>query len=204
MTLRKNMKKDIVMYKDGAFEDFRGIAHKFIVCALSTSFYNEDPDYSVVLATTDEMNGVGLDEITLPRAVFIGISVCNPGNGSTKVGDDWNEEKGKMIALAKAKGFKYDKPWKSAALFATRPGLISTELVEALLNKEVQHVIDDPESVIPGYNKMKADYERKLEDKKFLDGVSSEVLEIGSKLATMSEDDIANVVNVALIKSANE
>lgn len=186
------MKKDIVMYKNGSFVDFQGVTRQFIVCALSTSQFDND-SYQAYLGIYHE-DGTLEGEATLPRAVFIGISVCNPQ-------DEWDEEKGRMIALSKARGFKATAPEKSAAIFTTRAGMISEPLVNALLTREVEHVKDDPGYVIKGYNQMKAKWEEKQEMQKYLEETPSELLEIGSKLATLKEEDIARVINVALIKS---
>lgn len=191
------MKKDVVMYKKGVIVDFQGLEHPFIVCALSTNSFNSN---DVEIVTYDD-NGFALGEVIPQRAVFIGVSVCNPGNGADRPGDVWNEDKGKMIALAKAKGFKLTAPNKSVALFATRAGLISELLVNALLEREVQHIQEDPECVIKGYNQMKARWEQKQEEAKYLAETPTELLELGSKLATMKDFEIERVINVALIKS---
>lgn len=194
------MKKDVVMYQKGVITDFQGVEHPFIVCALSTSAYNEDPDFEVALSVYSEEEQDYYADAELPRAVFIGVAVCNPGNGN-KPGDVWNEEKGKMIALAKARGFKFDKPEKSAALFATRAGMISEILVTALLTKEVEHIKDDPECVIPGYNQMKERWERKQAEQRYLQETPENLLKMGEALSTLKEEDIERVINVALIKS---
>lgn len=186
------MKKDIVMYKNGSFVDFQGVTRQFIVCALSTSQFNND--MQAVYLTAYDDTGTVEGETLLPRAVFIGISVCNPL-------DKWDEEKGKMVALAKARGFKASAPEKSAALFTTRAGMISESLVNALLTREVEHVKDDPGYVIKGYNQMKARWEEEQEMAKYLEETPEDLLEIGKKLATLEESDIARVINVALIKS---
>lgn len=186
------MKKDIVMYRNGSFVDFQGVTRQFVVCALSTNQFNND--MQEVYLTAYDSNGVVEGETLLPRAVFIGISVCNPL-------DEWDEEKGKMIALSKARGFKADAPEKSAALFTTRPGMISELLVQALLTREAEHVQEDPECAIKGYNQMKARWEQKQEYKKFIDETPAELLELGTKLASLDESSIARVINVALIKS---
>ena len=187
------MKKDVAMFEKGVIVDFRGAEHPFIVCALSTSAFQND-QYSIELVSYDNVYGGEVDNLEIPRAVFIGISVCNPG-------DEWNEEKGKMIALNKAKGFKPQNIRKSAALFATRGGLISESMVSALAKKEVQHVIDDPEYAIKGYNQMKLNYERKQEIKKYIDDTPDSLRELGEKIASLSDEDMSRVINVALIKS---
>ena len=194
------MKKDVVMYQKGVITDFKGVEHPFIVCALSTSSFNEDPDYDVALTVYDEELADYCADAPLPRAVFLGVAVCNPGS-DTKAGDEWDEEKGKMIALAKAKGFKFLKPEKAAAIFATRPGLISEILVSALLTKEVEHIKDSPESVIPGYNQMKARWEQQQAAKKYLSETPEPLLELGDKLSSLKGNEVERVINVALIKS---
>lgn len=194
------MKKDIVMYKNGSFVDFQGLEHPFIVCALSTSSFNTEEN-SVELSCYNNENDILEGNMVLPRAVFVGVSICNPGNGSDRPGDMWNEEKGKMIALAKAKGFKAIAPEKSAALFATRAGMISEPLVQALLTREVEHIKEDPECVIKGYNQMKARWEEKQKAAEYIKESPEELIELGSKLATLNESDIERVINIALIKS---
>lgn len=184
------MKKDIVMYKNGSFVDFQGVTRQFIVCALSTSQFNSQDVYLTIY----DDDGIIQSELALTRAVFIGISVCNPQ-------DEWNEEKGKMIALSKARGFKASAPEKSAAIFTARAGMISEPLVQALLTREVEHIKEDPECAIKGYNQMKARWEEKQEMAKYLEETPEDLLEIGKKLATLEESDIARVINVALIKS---
>ena len=193
------MKKDIVMYKNGSIIDFQGIEHPFIVCALSTSSFQTE-DKSAYLVTYDSNTGQDIADFEFPRAVFIGVAVCNPGT-DTKSGDVWDEEKGKMIALAKARGFKFTKPEKSAALFATRAGMISEILVSALLTKEVDHIKDDPECAIPGYNQMKARWEAQQEAKKYLEETPENLLKLGTEISNLSEDDVERVINVALIKA---
>lgn len=188
------MKKDVVMYQKGVITDFKGVEHPFIVCALSTSDLTRNPDYEACLSVYDTEIGDYCSEAELPRAVFIGVAVCNPG-------DEWNEEKGKMIALAKAKGFKPERPEKSAAIFATRAGMISEILVSALLTKEVDHIKEDPECVIPGYNQMKARWEEQLRAKKYLEETPENLRQLGETLSTLKEDEIERVINVALIKS---
>lgn len=186
------MKKDVVMYKSGSFVDFQGVSRQFVVCALSTSQFNSGEQKTYLTAYVNDVIVGG--ELLLPRAVFIGIAVCNPL-------DEWNEEKGKMIALAKAKGFKPDAPEKSAALFATRAGLISEGMVKAILDREVQHVIDAPESVIKGYSQMKARWEEKQAMKKYVEETPDELKAISTQLNKLTSEQIERVINVALIQS---
>ena len=196
------MKKDVVMFEKGSFIDFQGLEHPFIVCALSTSSFNNEN--GEVTITTYDNQGYCIADTKCPRAVFIGVAVCNPGNGKDRLGDEWNEEKGKMIALAKARGFKHAAPEKSAALFTTRAGMISEPLVKALLTREVEHIKEDPECVIKGYNQMKARWDLKQEEKKYLANTPEHLLELGDKISSLKDYEIERVINVALIKSADE
>lgn len=184
------MKKDVIMFEKGAIVDFAGKTHPFVVCALSTSNFKGND----ILIRTEDENGLGISELEVPRAVFIGVAVCNPV-------DEWSEEKGKSIALNKARGFNYDCPEKSAALFATRAGLISEPLVQALLNKEVQHIIDDPNSVIKGYNQMKASYIQKQEDKKYLEETPKDLMDIVDKLVDLDAPQLERVLSAFCLKS---
>lgn len=185
------MKKDVAMFEKGVIVDFAGVEHPFIVCALSTSaFQNEET--SVELVSFDNANGAEIDNYTLPRAVFIGVAVCNPGDG-------WDEEKGKMIALNKAKGFKADKVEKAMALFATRAGLISEPLVKALLQKEVEHIKEDPECVIPGYNQMKSRYEKDQENKKFIEETPDNIKNLANQFRDLDESDRSKLIKFMIL-----
>ena len=188
------MKKDVAMFEKGVITDFVGVEHPFVVCALSTSNFNE-----TTLRAVSYSGDLEVDDIEFPRAVFIGISVCNPGSGN-KPGDEWNEERGKMIALNRAKSFKADKILKSAAIFATRGGLISEPLVKALLQKEVQHVIDDPECAIKGYNQMKLRYELNQEKKKFIEEAPEELKNLADQVISLSQEDAEKVVTLMFLK----
>ena len=79
--------------------------------------------------------------------------------------------------------------------------MISATLVEALLTREVEHIKEDPECVIKGYNQMKARWEQKQEAAKYLEETPENLLELGSKLATLKDFEIERVINVALIRS---
>ena len=122
------------------FTDFKGIIHKFVVAAVSVSV---DGD---VLIRTDEDFERGSD---IPKAVKLGVAICNPV-------DKFDEEKGKMIAISKAHE-NYDY-----ALYATKPGMINTAVVNALISQEIAFIQNNPDRVIPGYLEEKVKFlERK-------------------------------------------
>lgn len=187
------MKKDVAMFEKGVIVDFAGVEHPFVVCALSTSSFQTESNI-IYITNYDVESNMYDGEADIPRAVFIGVSVCNPT-------DEWDEEKGKMIALSKAKGFKPTAPEKSAALFATRAGLISEPLVKALLAKEVQHITEDPGSVIKGYNQMKARYEQEQADKKYIEETPEDLKVLAEQLGNLNSEQLERVLSVAVMKS---
>lgn len=120
------------------FTDFKGQIHKFIVAAVS------EP----VDAAIDIYGGEGsvIDYTDAQKAVKLGVAICNPV-------DEYDEEKGKMIAINKAKqNTEY-------ALYATLPGMINTAVVDALLKQEVEFIKANPGRVIPGYIDEKEKFE---------------------------------------------
>ena len=75
--------------------------------------------------------------------------------------EHYDEEKGKMIAINKA------KQNTDYALYATLPGMINTAVVDALLKQEVEFIKANPGRVIPGYVDEKEKFEvRQAFDKK--------------------------------------
>lgn len=121
------------------FTDFRGTIHKFVVAAVSI---NIDGD---ILVRLDEYLERGAD---ITKAVKLGVAICNPV-------DEFDEEKGKMIAINKARN-SYDY-----ALYATLPGMINTAVVNALVAQEVEFIKNNPARVIPGYFDEKEKFEKR-------------------------------------------
>ena len=111
------------------FTDFKGIVHKFAVAAVSVSTGAD------VLIRVNEDEERGADIL---KAVKLGIAICNPV-------DTFDEEKGKMIAINKARD-SYDY-----ALYATKPGMINTAVVNSLISQEIAFIQNNPDRVINGY-----------------------------------------------------
>ena len=121
------------------FTDFKGIIHKFVVAAVSIS-----TDGDVLIRTyEDEERGADISKV-----VKLGVAICNPV-------DTFDEEKGKMIAINKARE-SYDY-----ALYATKPGMINTAVVNALVAQEVEFIKNNPSRVIPGYIDEKEKFEKR-------------------------------------------
>lgn len=187
------MKQDIATYLVDSFIDYAGKEHKLVACALSQT--PEDADHTLKVCWVDSKNN------TLPdaniyhdvyRLVTIGIAVCNPE-------DNFNEETGKKIAYNKAANIEY-----APRLYTTNRGVITKELVDTFLKQQVQFIKENPEKVITGYLKAKADYEALEAAKKEIDNLSDEE-RVAFNLAVNGGDlskytDLAKVYNKKLRK----
>lgn len=142
------MKQDIATYLVDSFVDYAGKEHKIIACALSQT--PEDSDNTLKVCWVGSDNNIFPDANIyhdIYRLVTIGIAVCNPE-------DNFNEETGKKIAYNKAANIEY-----SPRIYTSNRGVITKELVDTFLKQQVQFIKENPEKVITGYLKAKADYE---------------------------------------------
>jgi len=134
------------------FTDFRGKVHKFVVAAVSMPV-----DAEIEIYGESEV----IDWTSAEKAVKLGVAVCNPV-------DEYSEEKGKMIAINKAKNSS------DYALYATLPGMINTAVVNALIYQEVEFIKNNPARVIPGYLDEKEKFEKRQEFAKKLAELTEE------------------------------
>ena len=134
------------------FTDFRGKVHKFVVAAVSMPV-----DAEIEIYGDSEV----IDWTSAEKAVKLGVAVCNPV-------DEYSEEKGKMIAINKAKNCD------DYALYATLPGMINTAVVDALIKQEVEFIKNNPARVIPGYIEEKEKYEKRKAFAAALDALTEE------------------------------
>lgn len=187
------MKQDIATYLVDSFIDYAGKEHKLVACALSQT--PEDSDYNLKVCWVDSeakaLNGANIYH-DVYRLVTIGVAVCNPE-------DNFNEETGKKIAYNKAANIEY-----APRLYTTNRGVITKELVDTFLKQQVQFVKENPEKVITGYLKAKADYEALEAAKKEIDNFSDEE-RVAFNLAANGGDlskytDLAKVYNKKLRK----
>lgn len=111
------------------FTDFKGIIHKFVVAAVSEPIDAEVEIYD---------DGEVINYASISKTVKLGVSICNPI-------DIFNEEKGKMIAINKARNSS------DYALYATKPGMINTAVVDSLISQEIAFIKNNPDRIIPGY-----------------------------------------------------
>jgi hypothetical protein len=134
------------------FADFRGKVHKFVVAAVSMPV-----DAEIEIYGDSEV----IDWTSAEKAVKLGVAVCNPV-------DEYSEEKGKMIAINKARSTS------DYALYATLPGMINTAVVNALVAQEVEFIKNNPARVIPGYLDEKEKFEKRQEFAKKLAELTEE------------------------------
>ena len=134
------------------FTDFRGKVHKFVVAAVSMPV-----DAEIEIYGESEV----VDWTSAEKAVKLGVAVCNPV-------DEYDEEKGKMIAINKARNTS------DYALYATLPGMINTAVVNALVAQEVEFIKNNPARVIPGYLDEKEKFEKRQEFAKKLAELTEE------------------------------
>ena len=97
----------------------------------------------------------------ITKAVKLGVAICNPV-------DEFDEEKGKMIAINKARN-SYDY-----ALYATLPGMVNTAVINALIYQEIEFIKNNPAKVIPGYLEEKKKFEKRQEFAKKLAELTEE------------------------------
>lgn len=171
--------KEVVNYRKGEFVDYNGETHHFIVAAVSTT----DITNGNLWLTLYDDSGYSVDAEEITKGLFIGVAVCNPK-------DEFDEEKGKMIAYNKATNAK---SLHHPAMFTTRPGYINTEVVEALLNNIVNYIQKDPGSVIAGYDDAKKKFLKKAKDQQFVDSSSKELKKLAEDIKALSSEDKKNL-----------
>lgn len=139
------MKQDVIEYMVDSFFDYQGLEHKLVACALSQSPY--DPyDTLHVAWLDDDYYAKGDSTICdrVKRMITIGIAVCNPT-------DKFDEERGKSLALNKALHCP-----NLPRLYATAPGVISTELARSFMKQELEFAKKCPDRLIKGYDEAEA------------------------------------------------
>ena len=157
------MKQDIATYLVDSFIDYAGKEHKLVACALSQTPEVSAATLKVCWVDSEDsaLNSANIYH-DIYRLVTIGVAVCNPE-------DNFNEETGKKIAYNKAANIEY-----APRLYTTNRGVITKELVDTFLKQQVQFIKENPEKVITGYLKAKADYEALETAKKEIDNFSDE------------------------------
>ena len=180
--------KERVNYKEGEFVDYRGQIHKFVVAAVSTNKIVEG-NGGISITLYDE-SGWEEDEIDVNKALFIGVSICNPK-------DEYDFEKGKAIAYKKATRLKnLNQPM----MISTRAGFINTEVVEALLDNIVKYIKKDPGSEISGYDEAKKKYLKKVEDDNFVLNSSENLVKLAENIKELTKKEKKDLERLISIK----
>ncbi len=136
------MKQNKTIYRTGKFTDYKGIKRPFVMCAVTSKREG--------LYLTDTVNR--FDTIDVPKAVYMGISICHESDL-----DKYDEEIGKIIAYGKAM-----KPEKSKLILTSfDKGVLTTNIINALLDQEEKFFLDNPEKHIVGYNEARIKYNLK-------------------------------------------
>lgn len=157
------MKQDIATYKIDSFIDYAGKEHKIIACALSES--PENNTHRLKVGWIDDMNTLEIrDNLNheIYRMVSIGVAICNPT-------DTYDEAAGKKIAYSKAANME-----NVPRIYAHSKGIITKELVDTFLDQQVKFFKENPETLIPGYNAAKANYETIQKAKTDIDNLNEE------------------------------
>ena len=143
-----------------SFTDYAGKVHNFVIAAVSQNLptrtgqlnYNptDSDKLSVAYDVAEYIEDYGTMEYlgTVSKVLRIGISICNPE-------DVFDEKVGVLKAVSRALEAK-------PTLFATHPGVINTNVVNALLKQEAEYLKNNPESFISGYADMRERYLTKI------------------------------------------
>lgn len=147
--------KEIVTYRYGSFNDYKGQEHKVIVCALSACVDNKDIIDGVSIYD-GELDPYGVN-VDITKILSFGVSICNPA-------DNYSKEHGEVIAYNRAK--KYTK---CPFLLSNHAGFFNTFTVDAIANNYLEYIQRDPGSIINGYDIAKQKF---IEDQALKEEVS--------------------------------
>ena len=184
------MKKYTDFFVD-SFVDYQGIEHHFVVASLSQTlpktekeFFN-DTDTSDAEVSHYVMSYTDYDSYETAKvlkSLSLGISICNPE-------DEFNVEVGKAKALARAK-------CSTPVLYATKPGVINTTMVKALMKQEAEYLKNNPDAYIKGYSAAEKKYEQHQKDLDTLANLTDEQLQFYEYMSTAPIEDLEKVLGL--------
>ena len=184
------MKKYTDFFVD-SFVDYQGIEHHFVVASLSQTLPKTEKEFlnvtdtpegsveHVVCAYTDYDT---YEAATVSKSLSIGISICNPE-------DEFDVEVGKAKALARAK-------CSTPVLYATKPGVINTIMVKALMKQEAEYLKNNPDAYIKGYSTAEKKYEQHQKDLDTLANLTDEQLQFYEYMSTAPIEDLEKVLGL--------
>lgn len=162
--------KTIVNYLTGSFVNYAGQSQQVIICAITS-----EPccSYRYVV---DEEDDEGMLFTPVKRQLNLGISIQNPN-------DSINEELGKKIAFGKATN-------ATPVMVSTIPGIITKEVVDAVMTKTLKYVQNSPENYIATYAKSKAKFEANKQILDKYNNLSDEDKKLVDILKTKNIDEL--------------
>jgi len=162
--------KTIVNYLTGSFVNYAGQSQQIIICAITSE------PCCPVRYVVDEEDDEGMLFTPTKRQLHLGISIQNPN-------DLVNEELGKKIAFGKAVN-------STPVMVSTIPGIITKEVVDAVMQKTLKYVQNSPENYIATYAKNKAKFNanKQLLDK--YNNLSDEDKKLVDLLKTKNIDEL--------------
>jgi len=164
--------KEIVAYVYGSFNDYLGKEHKIVVCGVTTPV--KDDDVSVL--TYDEHDFEEYNEVQ--KILTIGVSICNPI-------DEYDQEKGEMIAYGKAKNLD-----TAIMLTSSRRGMFNTSTVNFILNDYLSYIERDPGSILKGYDKAMAAHIEKIDILDDIKKLKEDELSFIKRVATITPEQL--------------
>ena len=137
--------KEVVMYRYGSFNDYKGQEHKIVVCAVSRrANVKNSIETNPIVIYKDSEDNYG-QEFEVAKVLSFGVAVCNPI-------DEYDKDHGEIIAYNRAKSD--DAP----VMTSSRAGFFNTTTVTAIINNYLDYIQKDPGSVIAGYDQAKAKF----------------------------------------------
>ncbi len=133
-------------FVQGSFKDFRGFEHKFVIAGVIKSFDDTEENKSILLINRDDYIG-SYSGPSVYKVLSIGISICNPGNGTTEYpGDTFSEKRGKLQAEGRA------NKYMDRLVSFTKGGMLSEDVVDFFLTQTANNLVKNPGLFIKGYN----------------------------------------------------
>lgn len=137
--------REVITYRYGSFNDYKGQEHKIIICAVSQKVNVGELEVSPIEIYKDPTDVVGYAK-NVSKILSFGVAICNPV-------DDYNPQQGEMIAYNRAKD--YDT---CPMIISNRAGFFNTVTVNAIINNYLEFIQNDPGSILKGYEAAKSKF----------------------------------------------
>ena len=159
--------KEKIVYKFDSFIDYEGKEHKIVMAAVSRPV-------DTVYVTEDTTNVKDIKKV-----LSIGVAVCSPE-------DKYDESIGMKIAYAKAINKNC-----LIKLYVLSPGMINTQMVEALMKQELHYIKNNPQNCIKGYKDSYYKFKQLEQERAIFNSFTDEQKSIINKYNSFS-DSIKN------------